>query len=413
VSTKELLRRNGRRLDVAVLDAEQRQSLVCVRSLGRAGLRVGAFDVTAWLPAFSSRWCAVHGVLPDYARDPDAFVDGVLDLVDEYAPRVLILGHDGSIEAVRRRRAEVESRVALALAREEALAIATDKARTLALASQLGIPLPRTVPVDDASDVRAAAREVGLPAVVKPERSWVQRVGDRVVSELVVSVDEARRAVQRMSEAGASVVFQQWVDGTREAVWLLHAQKRMWAEFAQVAHRMVPILGGASVVRESVPLASDVCQAAHRLVTAAGLDGFSEVEFRRDSRGRPLLMEINPRLSASIEVAVRAGVDFPWLVYAWAAGLPLAQVSGYRSGLRMRWLGGDLIWLRKTLVGQGRPDVMPAGRALATFAADCFRPAAYDYVSLSDMRPALVATAGFLGMAVRRVRDARPKKAAR
>jgi len=154
-------------------------------------------------------------------------------------------------------------------------------------------------------------------------------------------------------------------------------------------------LGGSSVLRESIPLPADLLEASVALVTTAGLEGYSEVEFRRDAAGRPRLMEINPRLSASVEVAVRSGVDFPRLVYAWSTGSPLPRVGGYRTGVRMRWLGGDIRWLRDTIALRGRPEAAPPKQAVTDFVLDCLRPAAYDYVSASDPRPALVAVCGF------------------
>ena len=66
--------------------------------------------------------------------------------------------------------------------------------------------------------------------------------------------------------------------------------------------------------------AGGLTDAAERLIEACDLDGYSEIEFRRDAQGRPRLMEINPRLSASVEIAVRARVDFPMLLYGWAVG---------------------------------------------------------------------------------------------
>jgi hypothetical protein len=107
-------------------------------------------------------------------------------------------------------------------------------------------------------------------------------------------------------------------------------------------------------------------------------------------------MEINPRLSASVEVAVRAGVDFPLLLYTWAAGDSLHAIPSYRIGLRMRWLGGDLRWLRETLRTQGRPDVEPAGKAFVHFVGDFFRPTWYDYLTVNDLQPAIVASAAFM-----------------
>jgi predicted ATP-grasp superfamily ATP-dependent carboligase len=397
----------GGTLDVAVLDADERQSLVCVRSLGAAGLRVGVFGSVGSSPAFRSRWCRAIGRLPDCSDERERFVDAVLDLVATCRPRTVVTAHDGTIEALRPHRRDVP----VALASEPALAIAIDKTRTLDLAASLGIGVPRSVRPDRIEDLRSAIRDVGLPAVVKPTRSWVDGPsgGARLISTVVVSLAEAQATGERAFAAGGSVVLQELVTGSREAVSLVSADGRVCARFAQVAHRMWPPLGGSSVLRESIPLPHDLVEAAEALVDAAGLDGYSEVEFRRDGAGRPRLMEINPRLSASVEVAVRSGVDFPRLLYAWATGSPPATVDRYRTGVRMRWLGGDIRWLRDTLALQGRPEAVPARRAVADFVLDSFRPAAYDYVDASDLRPALAAITGFALKAVKR-RGGQPAK---
>ena len=112
-------------------------------------------------------------------------------------------------------------------------------------------------------------------------------------------------------------------------------------------------------------------------------------------------MEVNPRLSASVEIAVRSGVDFPALVYARAAGEPVPHVSGYRTGIRMRWLGGDLLWLRSVLREQGRLDVPNRRDGLAAFLGDFLRSTSYDYVDIVDPRPAITASRTMLGRTAR------------
>ena len=139
--------------------------------------------------------------------------------------------------------------------------------------------------------------------------------------------------------------MQQLATGTREAVSVFYAHGKVWASFAQLAHRTTPVMGGISVVRESISMPAELESAALALVRAMDLEGYSEVEFRRDARGRPLLMEINARLSGSLEVAVRSGVPFPALLWQWASGEPLSPVSGYRTGIKMRYLKGDIKWL--------------------------------------------------------------------
>jgi predicted ATP-grasp superfamily ATP-dependent carboligase len=129
---------------------------------------------------------------------------------------------------------------------------------------------------------------------------------------------------------------------------------------------------------------------AEALIRELSLEGYAEIEFRRDADGRPYLMEINPRLSASVEIAVRAGVDFPLLLYGWAAAAPLKAVDSYRYGRRMRFLGGDVAWLKEALRDRGHPDAPSPARAVASFAVEFARCPGYDYWDPADPRPALL-----------------------
>jgi predicted ATP-grasp superfamily ATP-dependent carboligase len=289
---------------------------------------------------------------------------------------------------------------------EAALEVSVSKPLTLALAAELRIGVPRGAHVTTRDDLSDAVRETGLPVVLKPVQSWVEQGARRfrIVSVLALDMEGARHAMSRFEEMGASCVAQQWLPGSREAVSLFFAGGRVVARFAQVAHRMTPPLGGSSVVRESIASPVDVSTAAERLIRAVDLEGYSEIEFRRDAQGRPMLMEINPRLSASVEIAVRAGVDFPRIIHSWALGRPVQPALEYRHGVRARWLGGDLEWLWWVTRQQGMPDVPPVGRALAMFMGDFLRPAAYDYVDRRDPRPLLVATRGFIRRARRLTR---------
>jgi len=409
--------------DALVLDGIGRQALVTTRALGRLGLRVTTaessdmcrprFDrgsrATAGLrglPTFASRWSQRGDILPSYHVDPTAYAQALLDLVRAHPTRVLIPSSDGSIAALRPWRSYFERQaVVLALASEAALDVANDKQRTLAAAAELGIPYPRTVPVDRVEDVEAALAEVGYPAVIKPTHSWVSRTGvaARVISKTVLDLSEALAYVEQLNEVGSSsAVIQQLANGSREAVSVFYAHGKVWASFAQVAHRTTPALGGVSVVRESISMPIELESAAIALVRALDLEGYSEVEFRRDATGRPLLMEINARLSGSVEVAVRSGIPFPGLLWQWAAGEPLRPVLGYRAGIKMRYLKGDLIWLRENIESRGRrPDCVPPREAIATFTKDFLRRQTYDYMDRGDIGPALVALAENVGVAQR------------
>lgn len=386
--------------DALVLDANLRQALVAIRSLGRSGLTVGAAesidecDVRCRVPAFTSRWSAWQATLPSLSCSPGDYGRALLDRLDEHPTRVVIPSSDPSISALRTWRACVEASGAIvALAPETALLVANDKQRTAAIADGLGMLTPRSVPVISGMCDLRAVEELGYPVVIKPSESWI-RVGPRWARTRPVEALDAKETLEcleHISRIGASAVVQEYIGGVRETVSLFYSDGRVWAAFAQVANRMTPVLGGVSVVRESIPMPSDLRTLAESLVREIGLEGVSEIEFRRDVRGRPVLMEINARLSGAVEVAVRSGVDLPRLVWLWAAGERLVPVTGYRTGVRVRHLQGDVKWVIENATRRGRPDSVTPSQAVKTFVTDFLRPQAYDYVDLSDLRPAWTA----------------------
>jgi len=381
------------RCDALVLDASLRHALVTVRSLGRRGLAIAAAETHPEAPAFASRWCQEGFVFPAQ-EGTDAYAALLEQWLDHTGARVLIASNDATIALLRRHRARLEPRLRLALAPEQALATAINKERTLEVARRLAVPVPREVVVRDSGDVAAALEEIGLPAVIKPSESWLSngREGARLGAQLAVTAAELRDAVEAVTRFGEVALVQQLLTGRREAVSFLYADGEVYARFAQWAKRTSPPLGGQSVLRQSIAIPSDTGRYAESLVRHIKLEGYCEVEFRRDAAGVPYLMEINPRLSASVEIAVRAGVDFPYLLYQWANGGPIERVAGYRIGGWMRHLGGDITTTLAALRQRGRPGIRPPVRTLWDFAISFLRPMAYDYLQWTDLRPAVRAT---------------------
>jgi len=394
----------GAAFDVLVMDAGLRQSLVTVRTLGLRGMRVAALEIdtnaafSSKVATFASRWCKQKFIAPSYEQNTRPYLEYLNKVLDQTGAQVLITSSDGTLAVIRQYREQLERRVKIALAKEAALAIAVNKEQTLEIAQKLGIGIPRGVIVSSINDVPEAICEVGLPAVIKPNESWLwgEDQGARLICQLVTTPDEAKRAVEDLTRLGGTTLFQQFLSGRREAVNFLYADGEMYARFAQWAKRTQPPLGGTSVLRQSIAIPDDIGDQAERLVREIELEGYSEVEFRRDSEGKPYLMEINPRLSASIEVAVRAGVDFPYMLYQWANGDKIDQVKSYRVGGWMRYLEGDFITTLQSFTQRNRPGVTPPVRALLEFLGSFFKPMGYDYLDWNDPLPAFMATADFV-----------------
>jgi hypothetical protein len=123
-----------------------------------------------------------------------------------------------------------------------------------------------------------------------------------------------------------------------------------------------------SVLSESVPLDARLLAISDELLRAASWHGVAMVEFRMTADG-PFILEVNPRFWGSLQLAIDAGVDFPWLLYQMASGMRVDAPSGYTTGIRCRWLLGDADVLYLTL----RSDCPPAEKWRAAW--DFVRPA--------------------------------------
>ncbi|GCE48254.1 putative ATP-grasp superfamily ATP-dependent carboligase [Thermosporothrix hazakensis] len=392
--------------DALILEAHLRQALATVRSLGRRGLQVAVMDQTRHAPAYESRWCRKAYICPT-GDSAEIYFQTIKRCVEYTRPRVLFVSSNATAEIINRYRAKLEKRVRLALSPAPGLRIALDKEATLQMAREQGLSVPRTVTVTQEQDIKAALRDIGLPAILKPALSWTWETQptQSLTSQLVITEEEAYRHATTLLQHGTGILIQQYLSGRREALHVFYAHERFYACFAQWAKRTDPPLGGASVLRQSIPVPPDTGKQAQQLVRTLSLEGYSEVEFRRDDRGTPYLMEINPRLSASIELAIRAGVDFPYMLYQWACGEPIPHVEGYKTGLWMRYLRGDFTTTLASMLRQGRPDGAPPLKAFLDFGLTFFQPMCYDYVDWRDPLPAIAAAKDFIHFACQQVKQ--------
>src|SRR5439155_25387070 len=124
------------------------------------------------------------------------------------------------------------------------------------------------------------------------------------------SADELAAARSAPGFAGG-VLLQEFVAGRGEGVFLLTDRGRPLARFAHRRLREKPPWGGVSVLSEAIAPDPELLAGSERLLAELALTGVAMVEFRRAPGGPAYLMEVNPRLWGSLQLAIDAGVDFP------------------------------------------------------------------------------------------------------
>jgi predicted ATP-grasp superfamily ATP-dependent carboligase len=284
---------------------------------------------------------------------------------------------------------QVDARWPVVCPKHEAYAAATDKHALLQRAAALGIAVPRSLLFEDPEALVVLPDPFRYPVVLKARRSRFL-VDGRWRSGGVHVVRSASELVASRAAPGlrGGLLLQEFVPGHGEGVFLLASEGRTLVRFAHRRLREKPPTGGVSVLSESTAPEPELLAQSERLLAELDWTGVAMVEFRRTPDGRPVLMEINPRLWGSLQLAIHSGVDFPSLMIALFRGEPIPAVQA-RIGVRMRWLLGDIdhlyISLRRSDVRKLTGKSVPV--LLRDFLSSFVDGSKSDVLDLSDWRP--------------------------
>ncbi|MEQ1857307.1 MAG: ATP-grasp domain-containing protein [Longimicrobiales bacterium] len=333
---------------ILVTDAEQRACLAVVRSLGAAGHHVVVCGSRARPLAGASRYCRATHVVPSPKADAAGYAAAVLKVVDAERIDVVIPVTDLSASLVPRLRVDRPG-VVVAFPESDAYERISDKRHLMEVARGLGVPVPKQLVLEErgSSLTADALRRAGIdfPLVLKPARSAVAGL-EAVHSfgvQMVESESDLRSALSTLHAEAYPLLVQERIQGPGLGAFLLAHHGRVIASFAHRRIREKPPTGGVSVYRESVPLREDLRRYSELILAHFKWSGVAMVEFKEDSAtGTPYLMEVNGRFWGSLQLAIDAGVDFPTLLLRTALGEEVAPVTSYRSGVRSRWLWGDV-----------------------------------------------------------------------
>lgn len=323
-----------------VTDGLWRKSLSAIRSLGRAGFDVTVLGDSLFTTGFWSGYTRKRLVAPTAARDREAFGRALLEELESVsrsgaAKPVLLPMEDPSLDWISENRERVLPLCHALLPDREALKVAQDKSLTLARAEELGLPCPRTWRPASAAEFAAQALKLEPGTFVVKPRSGTGSSG--------VAYGESRSedAWRAHWERHGPMLIQERVPrlGRGQGVSLLFDQDgECIAAFAHERLQQYPNSGGPSTDRHSIH-APELVEWSVRLMKSLGWRGVAMVEWKIDPRdGKPRLMEINPRFWGSLELAVRAGVDFPALYARAALGEKLPPPAEYREEVRCRWV---------------------------------------------------------------------------
>jgi predicted ATP-grasp superfamily ATP-dependent carboligase len=274
-----------------------------------------------------------------------------------------------------------------------------DKDVTLAIARDLGIPLPTTCLLNNLAELHGIRPKLKFPLVVKDRtKTSIHRSTFKV--RYLRDLEQVEAAFRQEPALGSRVIFQEYARGADIGFGLLLHRGEIVAEFQYLSLKDLPVSGGVTVFAVSERTDPLIRRMSHELLRALGWEGIAMVEFRRDpTDGQLTLLEVNGRYWGSSSLAIMAGVDLP--LYAWqiAHGIRPEVPSSYRTDLTWRWTAGYLRRLHNL-----RSDPVPNNSCAASLMAEladlprAFHPCVASALELrQDPLPGLLEIARTIG----------------
>lgn len=327
-----------RQADVLISNAWGRSPYNVVRSLALRHLRVAVGTDKFLGMAALSRYAAPTFRHPSAFEEPEAFVTAVTRAIERYNPLVYLPTGEDTYIAAKYADELRATGVLIPVAPYSTIRTLHRKDTIGALASSLGIPIPRTLRPTSVADVLAFCDEVGSPVVLKRISSSSARGVSYVTRDDLAAIG---RGESNGAHALEGLVAQEFVHGTGYGVSMLFNHGQLRAKFTHKRLKELPASGGTSVLRMGVvhPLLEEY---AERLLASVEFHGVAMVEFKHDEEtGRTWLIEVNPRFWGSLALAIQSGVDFPYLLFQMATAGDVDPVLTYRSGVVAQWVLGS------------------------------------------------------------------------
>ncbi len=323
----------------AVVVGGDYQGLGIVRSLGRRGVPICVIDDERSIARYSR--FADLSVRVANLTDEEAIVQTLVEVGRAHGLDgwVLLPTRDEIIAAVSRHLDELALLYRVPTPAWDSVKWAWDKRNMFLLATELGIPTPRT---DWPADEQAlAALDAEFPAVVKPA---IKERFMRATRAKAWRADNRHQLLELYRRAcdvipAGEAMIQELIPGGGERQFAYCAFFKDGEVLASMQVRRVrqhpPDFGRASTFVETVEQDGLVAPSI-AFLKRIGYYGIVELEYKQDERdGQLKLLDINCRTWGYHTLGAAAGVDFVWLLYLDQVG----EGTVYRQARPgVRWL---------------------------------------------------------------------------
>lgn len=327
---------------ILLLDGHTVQSISVARSLREVGYNVTAFINSKISAGYASRYINKKVVInKKISSDEKAYLDFLIKFLIKNEHCVIIPMYNDSAEFLSKYKLEIEEKINIkcAIPEYDKFIIAHDKEKLMTICRLNSFPHPKTMSLSD-GNIEDCFTYVGFPALIKPNISS----GARGIT-IVKSVKELMDVYPKVQEVYGPSTLQEYIDhtGVYYNVMLYRDKNGHVNEYVIIKiMRYFPLKGGTSSYCETIEN-KELFTICKKVLEALEWEGFADFDVMEDKSGNLKIIEINPRIPASIHAAYASGVNFPEIIVNDLLGNERLNYF-YYTNKKIRFFGLDVLW---------------------------------------------------------------------
>ncbi len=302
-----------------------------IRGLGIKGVPVIGVYYNQMDMGFVSKYVVDKFKVHNPIISEEAFINDLISLSYKYKGSVLFASDDATLLSVSKYKNKLKDYFIIEAPDWNITRKLLSKELTYSLANEIGVRAPKTFLPADYNEAKEFSKEIGFPCILKPTVShlFFNRFKKKML--FINNSDELANAFKNISDYNQQMMLQEFIPGN-DAQGVNYnsfiADGNAIAEFTSEKVRLTPPVIGFPRVIISKKI-DKVLEPGRKILNALGYQGFSCTEFKMDSRtGKYVLMEINGRQNFSAALAVRCGINFPYITYRNLIDGSVPQLTG-------------------------------------------------------------------------------------
>lgn len=254
-------------------------------------------------------------------------IDVIIPMEDEYAEWL----------SINQKVIAKKTQCKIAITNPEVFSTAIDKQKLLTVCENYNIPHPRTITIN--SDNIDKIKKFEFPALIKPNISN----GSRGIS-LALNYNDFKNKIKLIIQNFGACTLQEYIQNDHYYnVMLYRYQDGSYGpSVATKISRFYPIKGGSSSFCTTIndPRLFNICKT---LLTKLNWFGFADFDVLEKNDGDYKIIELNPRVPASVHAAYISGINYGEVIINDLLNCQKTSMT-YYPGKHLRCLGIDIAW---------------------------------------------------------------------